>query len=75
MDIKTVDETAIYSNELASGKLPKYESTNVPSQTTGTVETNHTKKRYEQRKWGNQPKREILVPCVLLPAGAFSYRT
>ena len=62
MDTKTVDETAIYSDELASGKLPKYESTKVPSQTTGTVETNHTKKRYEQRKWGNEslnrdPKR------------------
>ena len=54
MNIKTIDETAIYSEELSAGKLPRYESATVHSQTTDIVETNHTKKRYEQRKWGRE---------------------
>ena len=81
MDTKTVDETAIYSDELASGKLPKYESTKVPSQTTGIAETNHTKKRYEQRKWGDQslnrdPKRRdrIISHIMQLHEGLHEYK-
>ena len=53
MNIKTIDDSAIFSDELSAGKLPKYESTTVPSQTADIAETPHTKKRYELRKWGS----------------------
>ena len=51
MNIKTIDETAIYSKELSAGNWPKYESATAHSQTMTIVETSATKKRYAERKW------------------------